>query len=35
MPHQGGDTVDVLSKMGYSAEQIESWKNDGIIKCAE
>ena len=35
MPAQGGDTVDVLTKLGYSDEQIARFAADGIVKCAE
>ena len=35
MPAQGGDTVDVLTKLGYSDEQIARLAADGIVKCAE
>jgi L-carnitine CoA-transferase len=32
MPDQGGDTVDVLTKLGYSEEQIAKMAEDGIVK---
>ncbi|WP_297156527.1 CoA transferase, partial [uncultured Ellagibacter sp.] len=35
MPKQGGDTVDVLSKLGYTAEQIAALNESGVVKVAE
>ncbi|MEG2261439.1 MAG: L-carnitine CoA-transferase [Raoultibacter sp.] len=32
MPHQGGDTVDVLSRLGYTAEQIKDLAAQGVVK---
>ena len=32
MPHQGGDTMDVLTKLGYTPEQVEKLAEDGIVK---
>ena len=32
MPHQGGDTMDVLTKLGYAPEQVEKLAEDGIVK---
>lgn len=35
MPNQGGDTVDVLTKLGYSPEQIAELEAAGVIKTSE
>ena len=35
MPEQGGDTVDVLTKLGYDAATIKKLAEDGIVKIAE
>ena len=35
MPAQGGDTVDVLTKLGYSAEKIAELEAEGAIACGE
>ena len=35
MPHQGEDGPYILDKLGYSAEEIEKLKADGIIKVVE
>ncbi len=35
MPKQGGDTRDILSKMGYSDEEINKLAADGIVKLSE
>ena len=32
MPHQGGDTVDVLTKLGYTEEQIKELLASGVVK---
>ena len=32
MPNQGGDTVDVLTKLGYSPEQIAELEAAGVVK---
>ncbi|MEG0070323.1 MAG: L-carnitine CoA-transferase [Raoultibacter sp.] len=32
MPHQGGDTADVLGKLGYTDKQVEDLAAQGIIK---
>ncbi|MEG0323062.1 MAG: CoA transferase, partial [Raoultibacter sp.] len=32
MPHQGGDTADVLSKLGYTKEQLAELEAAGVIK---
>ncbi|MCI9262827.1 MAG: L-carnitine CoA-transferase, partial [Eggerthellaceae bacterium] len=35
MPEHGGDTVDVLTKLGYTREQIDQLAADGVVKVAE
>lgn len=35
MPHQGGDTIDVLGKLGYSEEEVKALAEQGIVKVAE
>lgn len=35
MPHQGGDTVDVLTKLGYSEDEIKDLADKGIVKISE
>lgn len=35
MPHQGGDTVDVLGKLGYSEQEIKELADKGVVKVAE
>ncbi len=32
MPHQGGDTVDVMTKLGYTPEQIDELAAAGVVK---
>ena len=32
MPHQGGDTVDVLTKLGYSEAEINKMIDEGVLK---
>ncbi|MEG1197185.1 MAG: L-carnitine CoA-transferase [Eggerthellaceae bacterium] len=32
MPHQGGDTADVLGKLGYTTEQVQELAAQGIVK---
>ncbi len=32
MPHQGGDTVDVLTKLGYTEDQIKELLASGVVK---
>ena len=32
MPYQGGDTVDVLTKLGYTEEQIKELLASGVVK---
>ena len=32
MPHQGGDTVDVMTKLGYTQEQIDELAAAGVVK---
>ena len=33
MPEQGGDTIDVLTKLGYTPEQIAELEEKGAVKC--
>ena len=35
MPEQGGDTVDVLTKLGYTKEQIDELNASGVVKVFE
>ena len=35
MPKQGGDTVDVMTKLGYTQEQIDELAAAGIVKISE
>ena len=35
MPKQGGDTADVLTKLGYTADQIAALNESGVVKVAE
>ena len=35
MPMQGGDTADVLTKLGYTADQIAALSESGVVKVAE
>ena len=35
MPKQGGDTADVLTKLGYTADQIAALSESGVVKVAE
>lgn len=35
MPSQGGDTIDVLTKLGYSKEKIDQLLSDGVVKATE
>ena len=35
MPNQGGDTADVLTKLGYTADQIAALSESGVVKVAE
>ena len=35
MPHQGGDTADVLSKLGYLEEDILSLAQKGVVKLGD
>ena len=32
MPPQGGDTVDVMTKLGYTPEQIDELAAAGVVK---
>ena len=32
MPHQGGDTVDVLTKLGYTEDQIKELLASDVVK---
>ncbi len=32
MPAQGGDTVDVLTKLGYTRDQIDELAEAGVVK---
>ena len=34
MPHQGGDTVDVLTKLGYTEDQINELLEAGVVKAS-
>lgn len=35
IPKQGGDTADVLTKLGYTADQIAALNESGVVKVAE
>ena len=35
MPAKGGDTADVLTKLGYTPEQIAALEEEGAIRCGE
>ena len=32
MPHQGGDTVDGMTRLGYTGEQIDELAAAGVVK---
>ncbi|MFQ9741948.1 MAG: CoA transferase [Slackia sp.] len=35
MPKQGGDTIDVLVKAGYTEEQVRELAEQGVVKISE
>ena len=35
MPAQGGDTMDVLTKLGYTAEQVQELAEKNVVKIGE
>lgn len=35
MPAQGGDTIDVLTKLGYTADEIDALIAQNVVKASE
>ena len=35
MPAQGGDTMDTLTKLGYTAEQVQELAEKNVVKIGE
>lgn len=35
MPAQGGDTMDVLTKIGYTEDEVRALAEKGVVKVGE